>query len=400
LVPGERPILIQDGVVKGVEYRAFAAAAARDGYFALLSHERLAIVTPQAFAMAVHDDRNSVNILDAVQIAASEQFAVVCAQEGRIQIGIAVHPLSQPRIAIDEPSRGRYIGIASVAFESQRFVAVLFAQHLKLYEFGDRLLEIRSTLDLDKVPFAIEPFEQRLLVAFQEKVELYQPEVVSASDVRLRKISEMITQGSACCVTCDEDMVAVADELQSVVLYNFNDSTNKFGENARNTFDLGVRLCCMHGDDYFAIDNSGNFYQMAIGETKNLESYDLIVLACCNLGHRATAMIILPTKVPRLLIATESGQYIEVISFLPPPGFENLYAAIENQVQSLGRLNSRMYRTVMLGHYLFPAPVMPTLDLLKMFMQLDESSQTTIVNTIRFSLEDAKAICTQVLANA
>jgi hypothetical protein len=91
----------------------------------------------------------------------------------------------------------------------------------------------------------------------------------------------MPTQGSASSVTCDDDVLATADKLQFVVLYNFTDSTIKFVENARNTFDLGMNLCAMQGDDYFAID--------------------LIVLSCCNLGHRATAITMFPSQTPRLL---------------------------------------------------------------------------------------------------
>jgi hypothetical protein len=45
LIPGERPVLIQDGVVKGVEYHEFTAATSDDRY-ALICNDQLAIVTP------------------------------------------------------------------------------------------------------------------------------------------------------------------------------------------------------------------------------------------------------------------------------------------------------------------------------------------------------------------
>jgi hypothetical protein len=57
-----------------------------------------------------------------------------------------------------------------------------------------------------------------------------------------------------------------------------------------------------------------------------------------------------------------------------------------------------MYRTVLLGPYLFPAPVMPALDLLKMFMQLDESTHTVIASPVGISLDEARAICIDVLS--
>jgi hypothetical protein len=137
---------------------------------------------------------------------------------------------------------------------------------------------------------------------------------------------------------------------------------------------------------------------MSIGETQNLESSDLIVLSCCNLGGRVTAIAVLPSDTPRLLIATESRQYIEVVSFVSSPNFETIYTALETHVQSLGRLSSSAYRTVALGHCLFPAPVMPSLDLLKMFMQLDESAQATIVSAVGMNVDDARAICAEVLS--
>jgi hypothetical protein len=397
-VPGECSVQIHDAVVKGIEYHAFTAAASCGDRLALVCHDRLAIVVTEDFTTSVHDDHNCVNIIDAIQIADSDTFIVVTSEDNRLQLGIAPHPLSQPRVVIDDPSRHDYIGIASVSSETRRFVGVIVGQSLKLFEFSGHLLEVRSTLNLDHLPFAIELFGQRFLVAFSDKIELYQTEIVSASDVHLRKISEMPTQGSASFVTCDDEIVAIADEVQSVVLYTFTDSTNKFEESARCTSELGVHLCAMRGDDYFVIDHSGNFYQMVIGETKNIESYDLIVLSCFSLGNRATAIQILPSDTPRLLIATETGQYMEVVSFLPPPEFDNLYTLIEGQVQSLGRLNSRMYRTVMIRDYLFPAPLATTLDLLKMFMKLDEASQMAILRPAGIRLEDARTICTQVLS--
>jgi hypothetical protein len=397
-VSGERPVLIQDGVVKGFEYKAFTAGAADGDTFALVCGDRLAIVAGEEFAMAVHDDRNALNVIDAVQVGDAETFVVATEASGRVTLGVAAHPLAHPQPTVRDDGADAYVGMAAIAFDDMNFVAVVFGKRLRLFEFGNRHLEVRSNLELDAPPFAIEAFEQRLLVAFPHKIELYQPEVVSASDVRLRKISEMATQGSAACVTCDDDIVAIADELQSIVLYNFDETTNKFGENARNCFDLGMRLCRLRGDDYFAIDTAGHFYHMAIGETKNLESYDLIILASCNIGQRATALAVLPAKEPRLLIATESGQYLEVVSFAPPPRFDELYRAIETHVQSLGRFGSRAYRTVMMGNYLFPSPVVTVLDLVKMFVRLDARPQGVIAASAGMSVEEARDICGQVLA--
>jgi hypothetical protein len=35
------------------------------------------------------------------------------------------------------------------------------------------------------MPFAIEPFERRFLVAFSDKIELYQTDIICTSDIRL-----------------------------------------------------------------------------------------------------------------------------------------------------------------------------------------------------------------------
>jgi hypothetical protein len=244
LVSGERPILIQDRVVKGIEYHGFTAGAACDDRYAIVSHERLAIVIPDDFVISVQHDLNSLNVIDAIQVEDNEKFVVVTAHDNQIQLGISAHPLARPQFVVNKPIRDKYSGIASISFEDQRFVGVLLGQSLTLYEFSDQLLEIRSHLVLDKVPLAIESFQHRFLVAFPEKVELYQTMVVSASDVRLRKICEMPTQGSASCVTCDNEIIVIVDDLQSVVLYDFSDSTNKFGENARNTFEYWNAFMC------------------------------------------------------------------------------------------------------------------------------------------------------------
>jgi hypothetical protein len=64
-------------------------------------------------------------VIDAVQVADSEKFVIGISQDSRIQLGITAHSLSQPHFLIDELTRDKYIGIASIAFEHQRFVGVL-----------------------------------------------------------------------------------------------------------------------------------------------------------------------------------------------------------------------------------------------------------------------------------
>jgi hypothetical protein len=397
LVSGEHPVLIQDCVVKGFEYKAFTAGAARADRFALACGDGLAIVAAETFALAVHDGRNPHNVIDAVQVGDTETFIVAADSHDHVNLCVTTHPLADPQLAVIVDCPGAYVGMTALSFHDMNYIAVIFGNHLRVYEVRDGHLEVRSNLDLGAVPFAIERFKQCLLVAFPQTVELYLPELVSASDVHLRKVSEIATQGSASCIACDDDILAVADELQSMILYNFNETTNKFRENARNCSDLGIQFCRQRGDDYFAIDTTGSFYHMAIADTKNLESYDLIILASCNLGQRATAMAVLPAKDPHLLIATESGQYIEVVAFTPPPRFEELYSSIEMHVQSLGRFSSRAYRTVMIGNYLFPSPVIPVLDLVKIFIHLDEVAQERIAGSVGMSIQEARQICAQVL---
>jgi hypothetical protein len=61
-------------------------------------------------------------------------------------------------------------------------------------------------------------------------------------------------------------------------------------------------------------------------------------------------------------------------------------------------LNSRMYRTVIHGHFILPAHVMHVLDLLSRFMKLDVESQTTICESVGLGIEAAHDLCNRILA--
>jgi hypothetical protein len=325
LLSGERPVLVQDLALKGFEYQGFTKGASRGAELALVCGDRLAVVRGTGFSMVVRDDQTLLNVLDAMLIPDSAKFIVVTEQGGRTNLGIADHPTSRPRHVVSVRP-GEYVGIALIIFERMTIAAVVLATHLVVYEFCDDLLQMRSEVTLPSTPIAIESFGQRFIVAYPETFTLYQPDIISASDVKLKKVTDTPTLGASSCITCSDEIVAVTDELQSMVLYSFDESTHTFAEVARNTVDVGMSICRMRGDDYFCVDGTGNLYQMVIGETKNLESNDLVIMSCCNLGRPVKAMTVLQA---RLIIGTDVGQYIEILSFDRSPEFEQLYEAIE-----------------------------------------------------------------------
>jgi hypothetical protein len=348
------------------------------------------------FKMSVREDRFDFKVIDSIQLTDTEKFILAIERDPEIELGISDHPTALPIRTIK--MQEKYLGMASIVFDGMAFVAVLSQMSLKLFEFTGDALQPRSRLSLSSPSFGIEAFGQRFLIGSASLFQLFEPEVMSASDVRLRKVTEMQTQGSSSCVTCDDDIVAVADELQSLVLYSFNESTNKFTEVARGCFDMGLGICRMRGDDYFCVDNAGNFLQMAIGETKNLESSDLTIVSRCSLGTAARAMTVLQAKTPRLLIRTDAGQYIEIVSFAPSQKFVALYTAVETMVQSLGRFGSRRQRMVMVEHFVVPGSVVYDLDLLALFLKLDEKNQAAICERVDIRVQEAHEICDQMLA--
>jgi hypothetical protein len=135
-----------------------------------------------------------------------------------------------------------------------------------------------------------------------------------------------------------------------------------------------------------------NVDQIVIGETKNIESSDLVVSKGCSLGRSATEMQILRSNVPRLLIAAETGQCAEIRSLSPPAADEDRYSAIEARVQSLCRFHSRLSRTVMVRSDLFALPRAIILDLVETFMKLDEGALAAILRTAGRMGEDAHLV--------
>lgn len=441
IVAGERPVLIQNLTVKEIEYSGFKGGACSEDKIVLIHDDSISFCHPSGYAMTVHEDKSSVNVIDTIQIVNNSKenesrlnFIVASQDEKGYSLSVVEHPLSTIHPTITKPNDKPYIGMSSISCNGMKFVAVIFGDHLILYEVSDELLLERSNLQLEKVPFQITSFNSKFIVAFTEEFQLFELDFVSHSNIMLKNITKMLTQGSTSCISNDDEFVAVCDELQSLVLYYYDDTSNKFSEHARNCIDFGLSICRVSIDDYFSVDHAGNFFQMQISESKNIESSDLEICSCYALGESATAMLVFgenesdekptkeseekqtkeseekptkdsdekPLKVQedkqtKVLIGTQSAQYIEVISFKPSDEFVALYNEIERNVQSLGRLSSFSHRAVLVDNFMLPCPTMYNFDLIKMFLELETEQQNIIVEAAKLPLEQAIEISEQIM---
>lgn len=412
IVAGERPVLIQNLVVKEIEYAGFKGGACRTDKIVLIHDDSISFCYPSGYAMTVHEDKSTIDVVDTIQIMSNAKESdnrlnfIVASREGEnLSLSVVEHPLStiHPTFTIKEEEP--YIGMASIVCNNMKFVAVIFGTLLILFEVSDELLQERSKLQLGKIPFQITSFNSKFIVAFTEEFQLFELDFVSHSDIKLKKITNMPTQGSTSCISNDDEFVAVCDELQSLVLYAYDDVTNKFSEHARNCFDFGLSICRVSVDDYFCVDHSGNFFQMQISESRNIESSDLDILSCCALGEGASAMLVFcsPKKETednqtKVLIGTHSSQYIEVISFKPTDQFISLYNEIEKEFQSLGRFSSRSHRSVIVqDNFMLPCPIMYNFDLIKMFLEIDDKLQAIIAEGAKMTVEEAQELSEQIL---
>ena len=399
IVTGEKPVLIDGAVLKGCDFDSFTCGTVTGNSMALLSDEKLYLCTSRGFSMSVHEEVLQNNIVDAAYIEEENKFIVVSESKGRMSLSISSHPLTSLSSSVTDldPSYGAYVGIAAVCKDDMKLVVIVLGKNLLVYQLSDNLLHKRSELAVHAVPFCIHSFCEGIIVGYRTSFHFYAPDVVSRSDVRLKKVTEVLTQGSSSFISCDESIVAVADELQSLVLYEYDDTTCKFTEHARNCVDLGLISCCMRGDDYFCADSKGNFFRMVIGETKNVESCDLIIVGCCHIGEPVRSMCVFAGEEVRLLLATELGQYIEVIGFDPEPPLHALYQQLEWQLQSIGKFNARIYRAVKLGQFIPPSPVFYDIGVLRLFMSLDKPTQATICSKSGVDVDTACQCCEKLL---
>lgn len=399
IVTGEKPVLLDGTVVKGCDFPSFTCGTIMDSSMALLSEDKLSLCTSNGFGMSVRQESLTTHIIDAKPITDTTKFVVVFESQGTISLAIADHPLTSIcRSVIDiDSSYGAFIGLASICKENMKLVVVVFGKNLVVYEVSDDVLQKRSELAVAAIPFCIESFGDGFVVGYRSSFHFYEPEIVSRSDVRVKKVTEVLTQGSSSFINCDESLVAVADELQSLVLYEYDETTCKFTEIARNCLDLGLACCCMRGDDYFCADKAGNFFRLVIGETRNLESCDLVIVGCCHIGQTVRSMVTFSGDDLKLLLGTEFGQYVEVVTFEHDKSFEALYGQLEVQLQSIGKFNAKMYRSVKLGQFLPPARVLYDVGVLILFMHLDEHVQESLCGKVGLELETAKELCDAVL---
>jgi hypothetical protein len=396
VICGEQPVIFQDGVIKGFEHKPFSSGCNNGSNFALVAGDELCLCSADHFSMSVHDSRCPLNIIDGLQIGS--KFVMAVSEENAIWIGISDHPLDAC-VRVDGVWN-EYTGMATIEHNGKRFLAVLFGRTLVLFEFSDGLLQVRSSTLLDNLPISITAFEERFIVGFPRRFSLFETDLVSLNDIRLRKVSDMVSQGSTRAIQCDDEVVAVCDSLQSLVLYTFDDGKNKFNEIARNCMDLRLELCACDNDFFFCIDGRGRLFQMAISETHNMDSADLMIVANCNLGGQATVMGLTGSRV---LIGMQSGEFLEVFQFLSEMPrkrelFESLYRQIEKDVQTIGKFNSRMHRVVMIGRFVMKTEVMFDLSLLSIFLKLDEGSQGTICAKAGVDIGEARSICEEILS--
>lgn len=439
IVAGECPVLIHDLVVNGIEYHGFKDGAVSDDKFCLIHDDSLSLCRPSHFAITVHEEKSSDDIIDAVQITnpakatnSTSLYNFVVAsnnQDGHFSLSVVEHPLStlhptwpkEDEQLIGLKDDESYIGMASIVTDDpMKFLAVIYGQHLILFEVSDDMLLKRSQIDLKSKPFQISTYGNKIIVGFNNEFILYEPEIISHSDIQLKELTDMQTDGATSYISNDDELVAVADELQSLVLYVYDPKPNKFTEHARNCINFGLSICRVAVDDYFVIDYNGNLFQMQIGNSNNTESRDLDIHSCCALGEPCTSMIVLsyPKKdkdavdeidksngetdkdtQTKLLIGTQSSQYIEVLSFNATEDFEHLYRTIEREVQTVGRMTSGAHRTVLINNsYMLPCPIMYNFDLLKMFLDLDDESRAQIASMAGIDVNVAGDMCRHFLS--
>lgn len=331
----------------------------------------------------------------------STNFIVVAESTDGVVIGIADHPLTAQ---IEDPHElshelGSFVGLAAISNSDLKLVAVLFTNNLILFEYVDHTLQQRSVMPLKFQPFCIEAFNnQHFILGYRRMFQLYSPDVISCSVIELRKVCEVLTQGSAVHYSCDDDMVAVADELESIVLFAFNKKDNKFMESARNCVSLRPVMCRMRGDDYFCVDKAGAFSHLSIARSKNVESSDLAVTFSGNISQSVVSMVLFQEEL-KLIAATSLGQYVEIVLFKPSQEFEVLYGVLENHIRTIGNAASLLHRTVMRGSIVAPGQTMYNLDLLNMFTKLAPEQKEGLAKLAEMTVEDAMTICAGVLSN-
>ena len=402
IVCGDDPVLLDGPALKGIEFDEFTHAASFEDLFVFSSHDKLFVCTSMGFGLSVREESLACDILDVEPMQDSNKFAITLRSENLIVVGMSDNPLAtslHPSIIFDD-SYGVYVGITSCLNDATYLISIVFSKALLLYDFSDNTLQKRSELPFSSSPFCVLPFRQGFLVGFRTVFHLYQPDFVSRSDIRLKKITEMLTQGSSSYIDTDESIVAVADQLQSLVLYEYNEDTCKFTEAARHCADLGLSCCKMRGDDYFCADNNGRFFRLVIGETRNLESCDLVIAGCCTIGQVVRSIGVLSSKDCKLILGTELGQYIEVITFQHPRSLAVLYDQLSQQAQSLGNFHLRSYRTVVLSHAIPHVPILYDLDLLHAFLRLDARLQEMVSTKAGLTAQAARQICLDTISRA
>jgi hypothetical protein len=66
-------------------------------------------------------------------------------------------------------------------------------------------------------------------------------------------------------------------------------------------------------------------------------------------------------------------------------------------MQTIGKLSSRMHRTLVLGQFIPQFPPVYDLNLLEMYMKLDEEAQVNLCEALEMDLGRSREICEQIL---
>jgi len=341
-------------------------------------------------------ERSFNYVLDAFYMSLINMYCVVYSQNDKLSIGLSDHPLfDQKNIQITELVDNGYIGMTSVISGEIEFLAVLVSKKLLLYQPISGVLHPRSVVVFENQPQKLAQINNLFVVAFENELLLYSHEIISSSHVKLTKILSHPTQGSTSSISVNESRIAIGDELESVVVYtcDFESDPPKFKETLRNSNVLGITNVIWKGDDLLAADKNGCIYSMQSSEQKNMVANEILITASYNIGTPITAMILQDDHV---YIGTASGQVFRMIELQDSPDMEALLNTIESSTKSLGNLlPSSQTQVIHMGCKL-PQRI-ANLQLISMFLQLQEEEQALIAEKCGFSIDTALSICNGLL---
>jgi len=389
LITGKYPLIFKDDVFYAFPC-SFLFGTIRENIIIYYESGYITISEIEFEKMLVRSYDTKDEIVDIVDIDGGENIVVLQQKSDHLSLSVSSHPLISHNscCAICTTQKQKYISMCTLEISNGILLFVLFEKIIMVYEISHGELLNICNHQLDNTAVYINRFVGNIIVGFSSEIHVYFPEIISLTCAKLKLVSSTPTFGSSSCFSVDDDMIAIGDEIESILLLQYNQEKSLFSEIARNTFSISIYSILLLGSLIYCSDENGNLFILKNNDIQNFCSIELDLVSSINIGEKITT-IYNSQRFKAIFLGTESGQLLYISDFLIDQSLVPLIELTEKTIESIGGFSPQTQRIVLHNSFCVTRSKIFDFQIMKYFLELDESIQRSLCSQCGLDYEKA-----------